>query len=422
MAAQRQRSSLAVTRQPILLAMAGAISLAGAMGIGRFALTPLIPSMTREGLVGIEQASWLATANYFGYLVGSCAIAIGPWLTRGFRIRKPFASSHVVRWSLLATSAATAATAVTQPDVWPLLRFACGLTGLFALIATTGWCFRQLAIMGRPELGGIIFTGPGLGICISGAAVGWAASFGLTSDKIWLLLALILTVMTAGIWPIFSTAEPAGSQEASVPKISNDIDTPPPIAFAELFWFIVAYGLAGLGYIVTATYLPVIAQAALGDQSPADYFWPIIGIAAVLGSLASLLLPSTHDFRIVLAICYTCQALGIAISVILPTTAGFGVSSFLVGFPFTAISLFAMREARRLRGNDAAALMGGLSASFGIGQLAGPVLVTELIRDSSDHLASLDHALAIAGTSLVAGVVIFLIATWIWPIRREATS
>lgn len=411
-----------MARRPILLAIAGAISLAGAMGIGRFALTPLLPSMTHEGLIGIEGASWLATANYLGYLVGSCVIAIGPWLAKSFHIRPRLASIDIVRWSLLATAGFTAAMAAAEPNIWPLLRFVCGLTGIFALIYTTGWCFRQLAILGRPELGGIIFAGPGLGICISGAVVGWATSFGLASDKIWLLLALVLAAMTAGIWSIFSSTEPFGSQSTSLPEVFEEINAAPPVALTQVSLFIVAYGLAGLGYIVTGTYLPVIAQAALVNQGPADYFWPLMGAAAVLGSLASLIVPSTRDFRVLLAICYASQALGVGISVLLPTTVGFGVSSFLVGFPFTAITLFAMREARRLRGNDAAALMGGLSASFGIGQLTGPLVVTELVRDNSDHLASLYQALAIAGISLVAGVVIFLAMAWIWPLHHEPAS
>lgn len=52
---------------PGLLAMAGLLSLAVAMGVGRFAFTPML----RDGLLDAAQGGWLATANYIGYLAGA---------------------------------------------------------------------------------------------------------------------------------------------------------------------------------------------------------------------------------------------------------------------------------------------------------------------------------------------------------------
>lgn len=51
--------------------VAGMISLAVAMGIGRFAFTPLLPMMLSDGVIDLPAASWLASANYLGYLVGA---------------------------------------------------------------------------------------------------------------------------------------------------------------------------------------------------------------------------------------------------------------------------------------------------------------------------------------------------------------
>ena len=39
---------------PALLALAGALSLAAAMGIGRFAFTPVLPLMLDENLLDVE--------------------------------------------------------------------------------------------------------------------------------------------------------------------------------------------------------------------------------------------------------------------------------------------------------------------------------------------------------------------------------
>jgi MFS family permease len=50
----------------------------------------------------------------------------------------------------------------------------------------------------------------------------------------------------------------------------------------------------------------------------------------------------------------------------------------LLGLPFTAITLFAMREARRLHGERAAGLMGYATASYGVGQILGPLVAAPL--------------------------------------------
>ena len=54
--------------QAALIGMAG---LATAMGIGRFAFTPMLPLMQLHDLVSLRQGSYLASANYVGYLLGA---------------------------------------------------------------------------------------------------------------------------------------------------------------------------------------------------------------------------------------------------------------------------------------------------------------------------------------------------------------
>src|SRR5258706_10839199 len=59
------------------VAYAGMLALAVAMGIGRFAFTPLLPMMQDDYGFPVTDGAWLATANYAGYLAGAlCAMAI----------------------------------------------------------------------------------------------------------------------------------------------------------------------------------------------------------------------------------------------------------------------------------------------------------------------------------------------------------
>ena len=58
---------------------------------------------------------------------------------------------------------------------------------------------------------------------------------------------------------------------------------------AEKVALTIAYGLAGFGYIITATFLPVIARAALPGSVWLDLFWPILGIGVAVGAVLALL-------------------------------------------------------------------------------------------------------------------------------------
>ena len=85
-------------------------ALAAAMGIGRFAFTPLLPMMLHDGVVDIATGSWLATANYAGYLAGALLYMALPRL--GWR----GGNAGLVRGGLVATALLTAALALP----WPL--------------------------------------------------------------------------------------------------------------------------------------------------------------------------------------------------------------------------------------------------------------------------------------------------------------
>src|SRR5258705_7252676 len=66
---------------PWVTALAGLVTLGVAMGIGRFAFTPILPMMQQDAAVSVAVGGWLASANYVGYLLG--AISAGALRGRG---------------------------------------------------------------------------------------------------------------------------------------------------------------------------------------------------------------------------------------------------------------------------------------------------------------------------------------------------
>jgi MFS family permease len=384
--------------QPIAVAIAGLLSLAVAMGIGRFAFTPLLPMMLHDGVIALPAASGLATANYLGYWLGAMACALQPALWARWRRTTPLVHTAVVRGGLVATVLLTFAMAHPAAPLWPWWRFLAGVASALVFVYTTGWCLARLTTLGRPSLAGLIYVGPGLGISVSGLTAGAMVAGGGHAADGWLVFGALACVLTAVAWPHLRGAVAAG------PAAPAADDRTPGAAMA---WFVLAYGLAGFGYIVTATFLPVIARQVLPGSAWLDLFWPLFGLGVSLGALLTLRLPVHWDRRLLLMACYAMQALGVLLSVWLPSLAGFALGSLLLGLPFTAITLFVMQEARRLRPHSASAAIGLLTAAYGLGQIAGPPMVAWLLARSADPGAVFTLALQIAASALLAGVFIY---------------
>ncbi|MES2584525.1 MAG: YbfB/YjiJ family MFS transporter [Pseudomonadota bacterium] len=390
--------------KPISIALAGMLSLAVAMGIGRFAFTPLLPMMLHDGVVDLPGASWLATANYIGYWLGAMACALQPWAWSRWPALKPIVHTTAMRLGLSATVLLTAGMALHWPALWPLWRFLAGVVSAVVFVYTSGWCLARLSALGAPRLAGVIYVGPGLGIAVSGLAATAMVAGGLTAAQGWMASAVLALVLTAWLWPQLQ-GRVAAVTPASAPSGAGGS------AMAVLA---LAYGMAGFGYIVTATFLPVIARQTLPGSVWLDLFWPLFGVGVGIGALLTIRLPVRWDRRHLLMGCYALQAAGIMLGVWWPSLPGFALGSLLIGLPFTAITLFAMQEVRRLRPEGASGFIGLLTAVYGLGQIAGPPWVALLLAHSQNAAQGFAWSLQTAAASLLVGVALYA-----WLARRH---
>ena len=404
----------APTSRPLAVALAGLVALAVAMGIGRFAFTPLLPIMLAERSVTLAGASLLASANYLGYLVGALACTFQPWLWRRLGWAQAVNGPRMVRAGLVATALLTLGMALDWASAWPLLRFAAGVASAVVFLYTSGWCLEQLARRGVPEMGALIFVGPGGGIVASGLAATALVQFAAPAAVGWLTFGVLAALLTASVWRVLDARR---SVPATFVAAGGDGAAWPPVhaSAMEMAWLTLAYGIAGIGYIVTATFLPVIARQALPGSPWLDLFWPLFGIGVMLGAIGASRLRSGGDLRLRLAACYAVQSVGVAASLVSPTLAGFAVGSLLLGLPFTAITFFAMQEVRRVRAAQATSFMGLLTAMYGLGQIAGPPLAAWLVGRSANAGAGFALALWIASGSLAAGAVLYVLIAKAYP-------
>ena len=406
---------------PWVIALAGMVSLGVAMGIGRFAFTPLLPMMLNDGVIDLPAASWLASANYVGYLVGALLCMLQPWLWARFPRLPSLAFTQLIRGGLLATAVLTLAMVWSSASVWPLLRFLAGVTSGVVFIFTSGWCLSQLARLGFPAMGGFIYMGPGAGIVLSGLFASGMVAWHWTAATGWLIFGLLAFVLTALVWRNLS-----GSDERLLPlapRVQKEADEASAVASVghgsfEMVLLTLAYGIAGFGYIITATFLPVIARAALPGSPWLDLFWPLFGLGVMTGAWLATRIRPGGDLRLLLLCGYLMQALSIGISLWSPSLLGFALGSLLLGLPFTANTFFALQEVRRLRPAAAASFMGLMTATYSVGQVMGPPLVAVLMHGARTSSDTFTLSLQIAMASLLFGAAVFAWMFRVYPMQR----
>jgi MFS family permease len=375
-------------------ALACMAALAVAMGLGRFAFTPMLPVMLHEGKLDLQAGGILASLNYLGYFLGALSCA-------SIRV-KPIS---MVRGGLMATAVLLLGMGLLHGfAAWGVLRTAAGVMSAWTFVFASGWGLRRLAETGSPALAGVIYTGPGFGIAATGLLGGLIARWGSSAG--WIAFGLLSLLLIAWIWRIFSDGEAAHAAVRTAP-VAAPTAAESAAARSDARWLVGLYGLAGFGYIITATFLPVIARQALPGSSWPDLFWPLFGLAIVPGALIGARAPTHWDNRLLLGVAYALQAFGVVLSVAWPSIVGFALGSLLLGMPFTAITLFAMRDARRLKGNAAAGLIGYATASYGVGQILGPLFAAPLAQ----RTGSFAVPLLVAAAALGVGAVLF-IAVW----------
>lgn len=367
----------------MLVAGQGLAALAVAMGIGRFAFTPLLPMMQSDAGLSLARGGWLASANYAGYFIGALWAAA-----------QPARAQLAVRAGLAAIGLATLAMGFTQGlPAWLLLRAVAGVASAWVLVHVSSWALARLAPLGRPSLFGIVYSGVGAGIVLAGLACLGLMAQGRSSSQGWIGLGAIALVVSSALWRGFGGAVQEGASPVARFRWS-----------ADRVRMLAAYGAFGFGYIVPATYIPALARQSIPDPAVFGWAWPLFGAAAAVSTLGAARLLRTSSPRQVWIGAQLVMALGVAAPLGLRGWAGIAIGAVLVGATFVVVTMVGLQEARRTTDADAARFMAAMTAAFALGQVAGPVLVSALVGAGGQP----GTALAIAAAILVAGAALLL--------------
>ncbi|MGI6247720.1 MAG: YbfB/YjiJ family MFS transporter [Pseudochelatococcus sp.] len=383
-----------MSRSERFAAIAAALVLMIGMGFGRFAFTGLYPLMIVDNRISVEGGSYAASANYAGYLIGAL---LAGGLSGGM------SSRNLCAFSVIATAVSLTLLGVPLPE-WLIVTIR-GFAGVFsavAMVAASHWLIHD---RGHHHGAPALFAGVGAGILLSAEIIAAGHAAALSSGPIWLLLgasALVLAAVTVVMQARADRLKPAAPESAR----PADDGALVPFGATRL---ILVYGLAGFGYIITATYLPLLVRTALGAVDPV-HVWAVFGLGAVPSCFLWHALHVRWGTGRSLMANLLLQAIGVA----LPVThapAAYIASAVLVGGTFMGTVTIAMPAARRVAAKVRFNMVAIMTASYGVGQIAGPLVASFLYA----RMRSFDHSLLLAAAALALGALLCVPA---YPARR----
>jgi predicted MFS family arabinose efflux permease len=253
---------------PAYAILAGMCASLVAIGLARFAYTPLIPLLIQAHWFAPSDVVYLGAANFAGYFVG--ALCGRPLADRTGR-------RAALRAMMLLASLAFLACAWPLSLAWFFVwRFLSGFAGAVVMVLVAQTILPLVALERRGIASGAIFMGIGAGIVVSGTLLPLLLRLGLAGC--WIGLAVfsgLLTALTWRAWPSHVPQAPAHT--------ANRPAGPAPLAVRVLY---VEYAAVAAGLVPAAVFLVDFAARGLHQGAAhGALVWILYGAGAAAGPM-----------------------------------------------------------------------------------------------------------------------------------------
>lgn len=346
-------------------AFAGLCASLVAIGLARFAYTPLIPSLIQAHWFSATDAVTLGAANFAGYLAGALL---------GRPLAARLSNRHALRWLMAVATAAFFACAFPVSVSWFFgWRFLSGLSGgaIMVLVATA--ILPHIAPGRRAFVSGMIFLGLGLGIAASGTLVPELLKLGLRTTWLGLgAVSLILTAVSWLGWPATDTPPGMPAATAAGHHAADPVLASHKRALRVIY---VQYAANALGLVPAMILLVDYVARGLGQgASVGARYWVLYGIAAIAGPLVSGWLGGRVGFRNGYRIAMVLQGLAVGLLAISHHVAALWVATIVLGAFTPGIVPMVLGRVQELLPHDPTAQRAAWSratASFALFQALG---------------------------------------------------
>ena len=368
----------------------GIFALILAMGVARFSYTPLLPLMQRQAGLGIGEGGLLAAANYAGYLTGAIITSL---------ISDQRLKVRLYIYGLLLTVITTAMMGMTTSVwLWCLSRYLAGIGTAAGMLLGSGlilnWLTRHKH---RSELG-IHFSGVGLGIAVCSLAVAVMTPALDWREQWYALTALGALLLIPAIAWLPDAGRTVTADSGNVPP-----DRPPTAMFLGIF--MAAYFCAGIGYVVSATFIVSIIDGLPDMHGRGTMVFLLIGVAGAPSCvLWDLLARRTGDLNAVI-LAFLLQIAGIILPIWPGGLAAAMIGSILFGATVMGLVSLVLTMAGRYYPGHPGKMMGKMSIAYGSAQVVGPAVTGWLARGRGGYASGLYMAAGV----MVVGLLLLLV-------------
>jgi MFS family permease len=389
-----------------VILVTGLIGVIGALGFGRFAYTPILPSMKEALCLTYAQMGWIGTGNFIGYLFSSL---MGGYLATRIGPRK------VISVSLLWVASSLTLTGFADSFEFALtMRILTGIgsggSNVPIMALASAWFAPQRRGMATGILVSgssiaLLFLGPSIPLILgsfpsSGWRVCWFFIGGLTFGiALWNFLFLRNHPEEKGLKAFGAESKPSPSLSLSIvsPSMSSLYRSP-------ILWHLAAvFFTFGFSYIIYMQYYSayLIHEVHFSTSKAGQY----LSLVGVLSIFCGVLWGSVSD-RIGrkkgLALVLWTQGLSYLVFGLLKSDAGYLISTILFGLTAWSVpSIIAAAVGDAVGPRAAPAGFGFTVFIFGIGQAIAPPIGGKI----ADLTGSFTSAFLLAAAFSFAGMV-----------------
>lgn len=376
----------------ILTALGGACAFITFMGIGRFSFTALLPGMMDFHGFGDDVAGMMASWNFAGYLLGVMLMRREKPGKRRFNLFTAF---------LLVSLITTAGMGfVTEWYLLHAMRFLAGFASGVCFVLCSAIVLDTLAAVNRPVLSGVLYSGVGTGIAISGLTAMPLQALG-GSPAGWVGMALLCIPLACVA--VFAL-RPGRNFAPPLSAATGNTNAEQKKANPKYILLTAAYFLEGFAYIIGTTFIVALVQEITASPEIAQASWLMTGVAAAISVPIWRLLVARTSYLQMLILAFVLQAAGTFLPILSNTTVAALGGGLLLGGTFMGITALSLQYGIQLSGKPSANTVAIMTIFYGIGQIIGPMVAGGMGLQIG-FIISAVSMLAAAGLLLAASLI-----------------
>lgn len=384
---------------------AGTLCIFSCLGLGRFSLGMLLPSMGRALHLSYAQMGLVSTSNFIGYLAG---------ILLSSRLMKTIGARALIGASLLLVGLSMIAVGLASSlSVLVFFYILTGIGSAMANIPIMALVSVWFTSRKRGKAAGFIVIGSGLAIVLSGWLVpqlnglyadGWRISWFALGGAVILAAAICFKVIRntpqeLGLEPIDSETRPAAASEHF-----REVTLRSPI----VLHCAAIYFLFGFTYVIYATFIVTALVREKGfPESVAGHFWSWVGLLSlfsgpVFGTFSDRFGRKAALITVfaIQAAAYLFMALDLPEIFLYLSIGCFGIVAWSIPSIMAAI----VGDYAGYR--QVAAIFGFVTFIFGLGQITGPYLAGVLAQATGSFSGSFFMAAGMAVLAIVLSALL----------------